>query len=110
MAKFWHLDVINENEVKKAYADIVSKFGKLDALGKDSIGMNSVHPDFIRTPCVEALGKNDPGFRKHPASLYPIGDIGELNENAYDIFYLISDESKFVTGSELVIDGDYTFK
>ena len=47
-------------------------------------------------------------FRKHLDSLHPIGHVGEPNDVAYGILYLASDESKFVTGSELVIDGGYT--
>jgi NAD(P)-dependent dehydrogenase (short-subunit alcohol dehydrogenase family) len=150
-AKFWHLDVSNEKEVEKVYADVVKEFGKLDATvnnagiagadkpthelsekewdavmnvnvkgvffctkyaiphmqktgsgsiinlssiyglvgagdippyhaskgavrlmtkndaliyAKDKIRVNSVHPGFIWTPLVEALGKNNPEFRK----------------------------------------------
>jgi NAD(P)-dependent dehydrogenase (short-subunit alcohol dehydrogenase family) len=59
---------------------------------------------------VEELGKKNPGFRKHLDSLHPIGHVGESIDIAYGILYLVSDESKFVTGSELVIDGGYTCK
>ncbi len=85
---------------------------KNDALiyAKDHIRVNSVHPGFIWTPLVEELGKNIPGFRKNLDSLHPIGHVGEALDIAYGILYLISDESKFVTGSELVIDGGYTCK
>ncbi len=195
VAKFWHLDVSNEKEVKKVYADVVKEFGKLDATvnnagisgvdkpthelsenewdkvmdinvkgvffctkhavphmqktgsgsivnlssiygiigagdiphyhaakgavklmakndaiiyAKDNIRVNSVHPGFIWTPLVEEFGKATPGFREHLDSLHPIGHIGEPLDIAYGILYLVSDESKFVTGSELVIDGGYT--
>ena len=197
VAKFWHLDVSDEKEVEKVYANVVKEFGKLDATvnnagiagadkpthelsekewdavmnvnvkgvffctkhaipymkktgsgsivnlssiyglvgagdlptyhaskgavrlmskndaliyAKDNIRVNSVHPGFIWTPLVEELGKNSPGFRKNLDSLHPIGHIGEPIDIAYGILYLISDESKFVTGSELVIDGGYTCK
>jgi NAD(P)-dependent dehydrogenase (short-subunit alcohol dehydrogenase family) len=40
--------------------------------------------------------------------LHPLGHIGEPRAVAYGILYLASDESKFVTGAELVIDGGYT--
>jgi len=56
------------------------------------------------------LGKNDSSFRKHLDGLHPIGHVGEAIDIAYGILYLVSDESKFVTGSELVIDGGYTCK
>lgn len=83
---------------------------KTDAIqyAKDKIRVNSVHPGFIWTPLVEELGKDHPGFRKHLDSLHPIGHVGEAIDIAYGILYLISDESKFTTGSELVIDGGYT--
>ncbi len=38
----------------------------------------------------------------------PIGHIGEPDDIAYGILYRVSDEAKFVTGSELIIDGGYT--
>jgi 3(or 17)beta-hydroxysteroid dehydrogenase len=41
-------------------------------------------------------------------SLHPIGHVGEPDDIAYGILYLASEESKFITGSELVIDGGYT--
>ncbi|MCL8009088.1 SDR family NAD(P)-dependent oxidoreductase [Gelidibacter japonicus] len=88
----------------------VRVMSKTDAIqyAKDKIRVNSVHPGFIWTPLVEELAKDDPGFRKHLDSLHPIGHIGETIDIAYGILYLISDESKFTTGSELVIDGGYT--
>ncbi len=197
VAKFWHLDVSDEKEVEKVYAEVFKEFGRLDATvnnagiagvdkptheltenewdatmnvnvkgvffctkhaipymqksgggsiinlssiygligagdipayhaskgavrlmskndaliyAKDNIRVNSVHPGFIWTPLVEKLGKETHGFREHLDSLHPIGHIGESIDIAYGILYLVSDESKFVTGSELVIDGGYTCK
>lgn len=92
----------------------VRLMSKNDALiyAKDNIRVNSVHPGFIWTPLVEELGKRSPSgvkaFREHLDSLHPIGHVGEPNDVAYGVLSLASDESKFVTGSELVIDGGYT--
>ena len=76
-----------------------------------SIRVNSVHPGYIWTPMVEtflkSLGDVEEG-RKALDSLHPIGHIGEPDDIAYGVLYLASDESKFVTGTELVIDGGYT--
>ena len=89
---------------------------KTDALfyAKDKIRVNSVHPGFIWTPLVEDLGERSPqgvkAYKQHLDSLHPIGHVGEPQDIAYGILYLASDESKFVTGSELVIDGGYTAK
>ena len=47
-------------------------------------------------------------FRKNLDSLHPVGHVGKPEDIAYGALYLASDESKFVTGSELVIDGGYT--
>lgn len=90
----------------------VKLMSKNDAIiyAKDNIRVNSVHPGFIWTPLVEELGKNDSGFRKHLDGLHPLGHVGDAIDIAYGILYLVSDESKFVTGSELVIDGGYTCK
>lgn len=87
---------------------------KTDALlyAKEQIRVNSVHPGYVWTPLVEELGEQSEegveGFRKHLESLHPVGHVGEPDDIAYGIVYLASDESKFVTGSELVIDGGYT--
>lgn len=198
VAEFWHLDVSNEKEVQKTFADIHNKFGKIDVLvnnagiagvskptheiteeewdkvmavnlkgvffctkhvisymrkakegsiinlssiygivsapdvppyhaskgavrimtktdaflyAKDKIRVNSVHPGFIWTPMVENYAKSQGNLeevRKMLDNLHPIGHVGEPDDIAYGILYLASDESKFVTGSELVIDGGYT--
>lgn len=90
----------------------VRLMSKNDALiyAKDKIRVNSVHPGFIWTPLVEEFGKDVPDFRENLNKLHPIGHVGEPIDIAYGILYLVSDESKFVTGSELVIDGGYTSK
>jgi NAD(P)-dependent dehydrogenase (short-subunit alcohol dehydrogenase family) len=86
---------------------------KTDALlyAKDKIRANSVHPGFIWTPLVEdylrSKGSVEEG-RGALDSLHPIGHVGEPDDIAYGVLYLASDEAKFVTGSELVIDGGYT--
>lgn len=87
---------------------------KTDALlyAKDKIRVNSVHPGFIWTPLVEQLAKNSPegaqAYRRELDARHPIGSVGEPDDIAAGIVYLASDEAKFVTGSELVIDGGYT--
>lgn len=89
---------------------------KNDALiyADDNIRVNSVHPGFIWTPLVQNMGEESAEgvekFRKQLDSLHPIGHIGEPADIAYGILYLASDEAKFITGSELVIDGGYTCK
>jgi len=87
---------------------------KNDALiyAGDGIRVNSIHPGFIWTPLVEKLGEDSPEgvekYRKKLDSLHPIGHVGEPEDIAWAVVYLASSESKFVTGSELVVDGGYT--
>lgn len=88
---------------------------KTDALlyAKDKIRVNSIHPGYIWTPMVENFLKTQGEvavLRKQVDALHPLGHIGEANDIAYAIVYLASDESKFVTGEELVIDGGYTIR
>jgi NAD(P)-dependent dehydrogenase (short-subunit alcohol dehydrogenase family) len=91
----------------------VRSMTKTDALlyAEDAIRVNSVHPGFIWTPLVEEYlgeqGDVDEG-RAELNALHPLGHIGAPDDIAYGILYLASDESSFMTGSELVIDGGYT--
>jgi NAD(P)-dependent dehydrogenase (short-subunit alcohol dehydrogenase family) len=81
------------------------------ARSKYNIRVNSVHPGFTWTPMVSgyALRTGQPEVaRQRLIDLHPIGRLGEPDDIAYGILYLASDESKFMTGSELVIDGGYT--
>lgn len=86
---------------------------KTDALiyAADRIRVNSIHPGFIWTPMVEnylsAMGTVEEG-RKATDALHPLGHVGEPDDIAWGAVYLASDEAKFVTGAELVIDGGYT--
>lgn len=83
---------------------------KTDALiyAPDRIRVNSIHPGFIWTPMVEkhlaGLGDVAAG-RKAVDSLHPLGHMGEPDDIAWAAVYLASDEAKFVTGTELIIDG-----
>jgi NAD(P)-dependent dehydrogenase (short-subunit alcohol dehydrogenase family) len=87
---------------------------KNDALiyAPDKIRVNSIHPGFIWTPMVEKFTAGLPGgtaaVRKGLDAKHPLGHVGEPDDIAWGIVYLSSDEAKFVTGSELVIDGGYT--
>jgi NAD(P)-dependent dehydrogenase (short-subunit alcohol dehydrogenase family) len=86
---------------------------KTDALlyAEDAIRVNSVHPGYVWTPMVKnhLEGMEDPeAARAELEALHPLGHIGEAEDVAYAIVYLASEESKFVTGSELVVDGGYT--
>ena len=87
---------------------------KNDALiyAPDKIRVNSIHPGFIWTPMVERFAASLPGgldvVRKQMDAKHPLGHIGEPDDIGWAVVYLASDESKFITGAELVIDGGYT--
>ncbi len=86
---------------------------KVDAMNyaKENIRVNSVHPGYIWTPMVEnalKAGGNIEQAKQAAGQAHPLGHMGEPDDIAYSIVYLASDESKFMTGAELVIDGGYT--
>jgi len=88
---------------------------KTDALtyAPDRIRVNSIHPGFIWTAMVDHhlrdSGATDiDAARREVGLLHPLGHMGEPDDIAWAVVYLASDESKFVTGSELVVDGGYT--
>ena len=198
-ADFWHLDVTDEKQVERTFADIYKKYGKINVLvnnagvpgtgkpthlnteeefehvlnidlkgvfrctkhvyaymvkagggsiinmssmlgiigggdpiyhaakgavrlltkgdaglyGKDNIRVNSVHPGFIVTPgLTDMIERRDPGtteaFLKDCAGKAPLGRTGTPEDIANGVLFLASDESSFMTGSELVIDGGVT--
>ncbi|MGK4063566.1 SDR family oxidoreductase [Weissella paramesenteroides] len=91
----------------KGAVRIMSKSAAVDCALKDyDIRINSVHPGYIRTPMVEST----PGMVEAMSqrSKTPMGHLGEPDDIAYMCVFLASDESKFATGSEFVVDGGYT--
>ncbi|MFQ6776150.1 glucose 1-dehydrogenase [Cereibacter sphaeroides] len=78
----------------------------------ERIRVNSIHPGYIWTPMVEkhlAASSDDPGAARAAAgAVHPLGHMGEPDDIAWAAVYLVSDEAKFVTGAELVVDGGYT--
>ncbi len=70
----------------------------------EKIRCNSVHPGLVSTPMLHGAGAANPDR----VSRVPLGRIGTPEEIAYGVLYLASDESSFVTGTELIIDGGRT--
>ena len=77
-------------------------------LGGRNIRVNSVHPGIIETPMVaKNTGRSMERLRKAVAR-QPIARMGRPEEIANGVLFLASDESSFMTGAELVIDGGLT--
>ena len=74
---------------------------------RDGIRCNSIHPGPIETDMI-ADTLNDPENMALRMQRLPLGRVGKPSEIAYGAIYLASNESSFVTGSELVIDGGTT--
>jgi 3(or 17)beta-hydroxysteroid dehydrogenase len=69
------------------------------------IRCNSVHPGVIVTPMGESMFKGDEREKAKYLKSIPLKTFGEPTDIGYAVLYLISDESKFVTGAEFIIDG-----
>ena len=74
---------------------------------RENIRCNSVHPGPIETPMLRSARGSGTQL-DDTIDRVPLGRIGTPEEIAYGVLYLASDESSFVTGSELVIDGGRT--
>jgi cyclopentanol dehydrogenase len=74
---------------------------------KDQIRCNSVHPGPIDTDMIKDVLENKEAWEQRLRRL-PMQRVGKPEDIAYGVIYLASDESSFVTGSELVIDGGTT--
>jgi NAD(P)-dependent dehydrogenase (short-subunit alcohol dehydrogenase family) len=92
----------------------VRLMSKNDAItyASEKIRVNSIHPAYIWTPMVEnhlrATSDNLEAAKAAAGSVHPIGHMGEPDDIAWAVVWLASDEAKFVTGAEIVIDGGYT--
>lgn len=79
-----------------------------------NIRCNSIHPGYIWTPMVRGIVEfidevdSQDALKEMLVAKHPIGRLGEADDIAKGVLFLASDESSFMTGSELVIDGGYT--
>ena len=87
----------------------VRLFNKSTAIqyAKEGIRANSIHPAMVETPGT-AVMLADETYHQNLREKIPLGRVGQPEDVANGALYLASDESSFVTGSELVIDGGYT--
>ncbi len=77
----------------------------------ENIRANSIHPGSVDTDMRrEGLGSQTPDEIQARVDNIPLGRVGTTEDIAYGVLFLASDESSFMTGSEVVIDGGYTAK
>ncbi len=69
---------------------------------KNNIRVNAVCPAVILTPLIEALPQD---VQTHLRDIHPVGRYGEAKEVADAVMWLCSDNSKFITGQSIVLDG-----
>jgi NAD(P)-dependent dehydrogenase (short-subunit alcohol dehydrogenase family) len=77
------------------------------AAARNGVRANSVHPGQVETP-LSAQALADPAMARATVDRIPIGRMGQPREIADAIVFLASDESSFMTGSEVTLDGGYT--
>ncbi len=79
-------------------------------LAPHGVRVNSIHPGYIDTEMVRKVFEDlgDPEARKNAESQHPLGRLGTPEEVAYAALFLACDESSFVTGTELIVDGGFT--
>jgi NAD(P)-dependent dehydrogenase (short-subunit alcohol dehydrogenase family) len=95
------------NSAKAAVRHLSKSVALHCAHERNNIRCNSVHPAFIDTPILDGLiGEADRGAALEKLGRQiPLGRVGQPKDVAFAVLYLASDESQFVTGSEIRIDG-----
>jgi NAD(P)-dependent dehydrogenase (short-subunit alcohol dehydrogenase family) len=95
------------NSAKAAVRHLSKSVALHCARSGNNVRCNSVHPVFIDTPILDGMAQG--GDRKTALEKLgrqiPIGRVGQPDDVAYAVLYLASDESNFVTGSEIKVDG-----
>jgi NAD(P)-dependent dehydrogenase (short-subunit alcohol dehydrogenase family) len=106
-----HGNMLSYNTAKAAVRMMSKSIALHCASSGYDIRCNSVHPVFTRTPIIDplvALGGGGKQGEERLVRQIPLKRLGEPEDIGYAVLYLASDESRFVTAAELVIDGGIT--
>src|SRR3546814_19428167 len=82
----------------------MTKVAALEYVGQ-GLRVNTIVPGGMKTPMQANVTPEQVEWYK---AQIPMGDLGEPNDIAYGALYLLSDEAKYVTGTELFIDGGWS--
>jgi NAD(P)-dependent dehydrogenase (short-subunit alcohol dehydrogenase family) len=95
------------NSAKAAVRHLSKSVALHCARAGNNVRCNSVHPVFIDTPILDGMtqGGDREGALQKLGRQIPLGRVGQPGDVAYAVLYLASDESNFVTGSEIKVDG-----
>lgn len=96
------------NSSKAAVRHLTKSVALHCARTRSNIRCNSIHPTFVATPILDAMlatAADPEAARRKLAAQIPLGAIGEPDDVAFAVLYLASDESKLMTGAELILDG-----
>lgn len=96
----------NAYTASKGGARMLSKGAAIE-LSKSGIRVNSIHPGYVETPMVQNM-QNASSFREMAIGSTPMGRGASPEELASGILFLASNESSFMTGAELIMDGGFT--
>ncbi len=101
-------DLVAYNSAKAAIPMLTKSIALYCAREKNGVRVNAVLPGTIMTPNVQSVidGTPDPAATKESFALaQPVGHMGEPDDIAHLLVYLVSDESKFATGAAFAVDG-----
>lgn len=99
---------IKGNAVYTASKAALNGFVKVSALelAKKGIRVNTVKPGFIQTNLTSGLSTDDSKMKEHLLK-YPLGRFGEVEDVANAVNFLLSNDSEWITGAEINVDGGY---